>query len=201
MQRTLDAIIESLPRLSELIEPRTVGDARFFQLRLRDIEIPDDVSDDRRRRMENRRALRPQPCFGMIGDYVFFADRPGIVEHIALTQGGNLPRLADDLSYKLMINRLLEQAGERKVAMVSFSRPEEGLRMMYDLVQAESTRNFINRQAEDNPFFQNLEGNLNNNPLPDFKVISQYLAPQGSIMLDDETGLHMIQFSLKRNSN
>lgn len=201
MQRTLDRIVEALPRLNDLVERRNFGDATFFQLKVNDAPIPEDISDERRQRMENRRSLRPNPCFGLIGDFVFFADRPGIVEHIALTFGGDTPRLADDLSFKLMMNRLLEQAGERKVAMVSFSRPEEGLRMFYDLIQADSTRSFISGRAADNNFFSNLEGNLNANPLPDFKVISKYLAPQGSIMVDDETGLHMIQFSLKRTQD
>ncbi len=201
MQRTLDHIVEALPRLKDLVERRNFGDATFFQLKVADGPLPEDISDERRQRIETRRSLRPNPCFGLIGDFVFFADRPGIVEHIALTQGGDTPRLANDLSFKLMINRLLEQAGERKVAMVSFSRPEEGLRMFYDLIQADSTRNFISGRAEDNDFFSNLNNNLNANPLPDFKVISQYLAPQGSIMVDDETGLHMIQFSLKRNND
>ncbi|RCS54337.1 hypothetical protein DTL42_04110 [Bremerella cremea] len=201
MQRTLDHLVDALPRLKNLVERRNFGDATFFQLQVANGPIPDDISDERRKRMETRRSLRPLPCFGLIGDFVFFADRPGIVEHIALTLGGDTPRLADDLSFKLTMNRLLEQAGERKVAMVSFSRPEEGLRMFYDLIQADSTRNFIKGQAEENNFFSNLEGNLNANPLPEFKVISKYLAPQGSIMIDDETGLHMIQFSLKRDSD
>lgn len=201
MQRTLDGLVEALPRLNDMVERRNFGDATFFQLKIADAPIPEDVSDERRQRMQNRRSLRPHPCFGLIGDFVFFADRPGIVEHVALTQGGDTPRLANDLSFKLMMNRLLEQAGERKVAMVSFSRPEEGLRMFYDLIQADSTRSFINGRAENNNFFSNLEGNLNANPLPDFKVISQYLAPQGSIMVDDETGLHLIQFSLKRSTD
>jgi len=200
MQKTLDRVVESLPRLNENMEKRNFGDATFYQANFADSPIPDDVSEERRRRMENRRALRPEPCFGLIGDYLFFADRPGIVEHVAMTYGGDSPRLADDLSFKLVLNKLQEHAGERKVAMVSFARPEESLRMIYELVQADSTRDFIGRRAEQNDFFKNLEGNLQANPLPDFNVISQYLAPSGAIMVDDETGLHWIGFSLKRDT-
>jgi len=201
MQRTLDRIVESLPRLNDNVEKRNFGDATFYVANVANAPIPEDASDERRRRMENRRALRPEPCFGLIGDYLFFADRPGIVEHIAMTFGGDAPRLAEDLSFKLVLNKLQDHAGERKVAMVSFARPEESLRMVYELVQADSTKDFIGRRAERNDFFKNLQGNLDANPLPDFNVISQYLAPSGAIMVDDETGLHWIGFSLKRETN
>ncbi|WDI41198.1 hypothetical protein [Bremerella sp. P1] len=200
MQKTLDRIVESLPRLNDVVEKRNFGDATFYQANVADAPIPEDVPEDRRRRMENRRALRPTPCFGLIGDYLFFADRPGIVEHVTMTYGGDAPRLAEDLSFKLVLNKLQDHAGERKVAMVSFARPEESLRMVYELVQAESTKNFIGQRAERNDFFKNLQGNLDANPLPDFNVISQYLAPSGAIMVDDETGLHWIGFSLKRDT-
>ena len=200
MQKTLDRIVESLPRLNDVVEKRNFGDATFYQANVADAPIPEDVPEDRRRRMENRRALRPEPCFGLIGDYLFFADRPGIVEHVTMTYGGDAPRLAEDLSFKLVLNKLQAHAGERKVAMVSFARPEESLRMVYELVQAESTRTFIGQRAERNDFFKNLQGNLDANPLPDFNVISQYLAPSGAIMVDDETGLHWIGFSLKRET-
>jgi len=201
MQRTLDRIVESLPRLNDNVEKRNFGDATFYVANVANAPIPEDASDERRRRMENRRALRPEPCFGLIGDYLFFADRPGIVEHVAMTFGGDAPRLAEDLSFKLVLNKLQDHAGERKVAMVSFARPEESLRMVYELVQADSTKDFIGRRAERNDFFKNLQGNLDANPLPDFNVISQYLAPSGAIMVDDETGLHWIGFSLKRETN
>ncbi|MEW4561702.1 hypothetical protein AB1K70_04205 [Bremerella sp. JC770] len=201
MQRTLDRIVESLPRLNDNVEKRNFGDATFYVADAANAPIPEDVSDERRQRMENRRALRPEPCFGLIGDYLFFADRPGIVEHVAMTYGGDAPRLAEDLSFKLVLNKLQDHAGERKVAMVSFARPEESLRMIYELVQAESTKDFIGQRAERNDFFKNLQGNLDANPLPDFNVISQYLAPSGAIMVDDETGLHWIGFSLKRETD
>ncbi len=200
MQRTIDRIVESLPRLNDIVEKKNFGDATYYSANVGNAPIPEDVPEDRRRRMENRRALRPEPCFGLIGDFLFFADRPGIVEHIAMTHGGDIPRLADDLSFKLVLNQLQEQAGERKLAMVSFARPEESLRMIYELVQADSTRNFISQRAERNDFFNNLQGNLEANPLPDFNVISKYLAPSGSIMVDDETGLHWVGFTLKRDS-
>ncbi|MBA2113937.1 hypothetical protein [Bremerella alba] len=200
MQKTLDRVVESLPRLNDVVEKRNFGEATFYQANVADAPIPEDATEERRRRLENRRALRPEPCFGLIGDYLFFADRPGIVEHVAMTFGGDAPRLAEDLSFKLVLNKLQDHAGERKVAMVSFARPEESLRMVYELVQAETTRDFIGQRAERNDFFKNLQGNLDANPLPDFNVISQYLAPSGAIMVDDETGLHWIGFSLKRDT-
>lgn len=200
MQRTLEQIVQSLPRLKESIEQRRFGEATFYQLATRETPIPEDADDERRRRLETRRSLRPQPCFGILGDFVFFADRPGIVERITMTYGGDVPRLADDLSFRLIVNKLQNQAHERKIGLISFSRPEEVLRGYFELAKADSTHDFIGRRAEDNSFFRNLQKNVGPNTLPDFHVISKYLAPSGSLMIDDETGLHMIGFQLKRET-
>lgn len=200
MQKTLDQIVKALPRLNEVVEKRIFGDATFYQANVKNAPIREDATEEQRRRIENRRNLRPEPCFGIIGNFLFFADRPGIVEHIALTAGGDSPRLADDLSFKLVLSKLQELAGQRKVGMLSFARPEESLRMVYELVQADSTRDFIKSRAEKNDFFNNLGQNIEANPLPEFGVISKYLAPSGSILIDDETGLHMIGFTLKRET-
>ena len=37
------------------------------------------------------------------------------------------------------------------------------------------------------------------NPLPPFSVLEQYFAPAGALMVDDETGLHYMSFTLRRN--
>ena len=72
--------------------------------------------------------------------------------------------------------------------------------MLFDLAKAESTRENLAAQ-ENNQFFQNLNRNLQTNPPPDASVIGKYLAPAGTLLLDDENGIHLIEFSLKQSDD
>mgnify|MGYP001289748271 FL=1 len=83
--------------------------------------------------------------------------------------------------------------------MISFSRPEEVLKSLYELATSDSTQTALSGQAENNQFFKVLDRALKDSPLPDFEVIAKYLSPRGAMTLSDETGLHTISFTLKRN--
>jgi hypothetical protein len=39
---------------------------------------------------------------------------------------------------------------------------------------------------------------LEQHPLPPFEVLQRYLAPGGTVVVDDDTGLHYTDFSLRR---
>ena len=39
---------------------------------------------------------------------------------------------------------------------------------------------------------------LKDNPLPAFSVLAKYFAPGGGMMVNDETGIHYMTFTLKR---
>ncbi len=82
--------------------------------------------------------------------------------------------------------------------MISFNRPEEGMRMLYGLVASEQTREGLRRGGENNQFLKSLGKSLDDNPLPPFAVLRQYLAPGGAMVVDDETGIHYMAFSLNR---
>jgi hypothetical protein len=41
---------------------------------------------------------------------------------------------------------------------------------------------------------------MDKNPLPPFSVLQKYFAPQGSMVIDDETGIHFMDFTLKRKA-
>ena len=56
----------------------------------------------------------------------------------------------------------------------------------------------VETSGEENEFFRVLGGALNDNPLPPFAVISQYLAPGGGLMTNTEKGFHWMTFSMKR---
>jgi hypothetical protein len=74
------------------------------------------------------------------------------------------------------------------------------MRFLYDLATGENARNFLNRESDRNPVFKSLNESMKQNPLPPFEVIQNYLAPGGSMVTDDETGLHYMSFSMRRKS-
>jgi hypothetical protein len=103
------------------------------------------------------------------------------------------------MDFKLIANKIQRHAGEQQAGMVSFSRPEEAFRSLYELATAPATRTRLSEQAGSNRFFGALDKALTNNPLPPFAVIARYLAPGGGLVTDDETGIHYTAFSLRRD--
>jgi hypothetical protein len=140
----------------------------------------------------------PQPCFGILDDYLVFANRRGLYERVIQVAGTPAESLASALEYKVVAAKAVRQAGSKKPGMISFSRPEESLRFFYELAAAEQTREQIKKRAESIPFFKPLNAALEAHPLPPFEVLQRYLAPGGAVIVDDETGLHYTAFALRR---
>lgn len=141
---------------------------------------------------------RPEPCVAVLDGYLIVVDRPTMFEQVVVTLAEG-KSLADELDYKLMVSRLRRQAGDSSPAMISFARPEEGMRALYELAQSENARSGLQRRARRNRFWQSVDTALTENPLPPFAILEKYLSPQGALMFDDESGLHYLSFALKRS--
>jgi len=140
---------------------------------------------------------RPEPCVAVLDGYLIVVDREALFEQVVVTLAEG-KSLADELDYKLMVSRLRRQSGDSSPAMISFGRPEEGMRTLYELAQSENARSGLQRRAARNRFWQSVDTALNENPLPPFAVLEKYLSPQGGLMFDDESGLHYVSFALRR---
>jgi len=141
---------------------------------------------------------RPDPCMCVLGDYLILTDSSQALE-AAITAGSSPGKsLAAELDYKLIASKIRRQVGGESPGLFQFSRPETGMKMLYDLAQSDDTKSLLARQAEGNQFFGRLEKAMNNNPLPPFSVIAKYFAPAGAMMVNDETGFHYTGFTLKR---
>jgi len=149
------------------------------------------------KRLESRPDKPPMPCFGILNDYLLGANQSGIYEKVIVAAADPSNSLAGTPDFKLIAKKIRRQPGGKTPAMISFERPEEGMRFIYDLARAGNTRQALGKLGKDNPFFKSLDTALENNPLPPFAVIQQYLAPGGSMVVDDETGLHHMSFSLR----
>jgi hypothetical protein len=140
----------------------------------------------------------PIPCFGIVDDYFVYTNRPSLYEKVLTTLAEGTKSLGEELEFKLIANKIQRQSGGAKPVMLGFSRPEEGLRYWYDMITSDSTRDSLKKQAEKNPFFKSLDSTLQKSPLPPFEVIQRYLAPGGSMAVDDSSGLHFMSFTLRR---
>jgi hypothetical protein len=91
-------------------------------------------------------------------------------------------------------------AGGTKPAMLGFQRPEENMKFFYELATSDRAKSGLQRGAERNPFLKSVNSAMEKNPLPPFSVLQKYFAPQGSMVIDDETGIHLMDFTLKRKT-
>ena len=181
-EKTLEKLVT---KFGDRLEKRSFGGTTVYN-----VKMPESPEG---------RGPRLHPCFAVISGYLMAADRPSFLEKIAVASTSNAKPLADALDYKLIASKVNRQSGDHKPGLVSFSRPEEGMRMWYELATGDKTRDQFRQQAERNQLFKALNQTLDDHPLPPFEVIEKYLAPGGAMLINDETGLHYTTFTLRRN--
>ncbi len=141
---------------------------------------------------------QPDPAFALLGDYLLISDSSELLRQAVITQSDASLSLGHELDYKLIASRIRRQHGGQSPGLFSFDRPEESMRLLYELAVAETTRDQLAAQGPNNPFFGALDGALREHPLPPFSVIARYLAPGGSLLTNEETGFHFTRFTLRR---
>ena len=182
---------QAMSRFSNRFETKTYGGVTYY------------FANVNRRRPQNENpaaqlARRPTPCIAILGNYLVATDSEKLLQHAIVTKSDASLSLANELDFKLITNKIKRQLGDTKAGMIGFNRPEEGFRLLYELATSKTTQTRLADQAENNGFFRALDGALHNNPLPPFAVLAQYLAPGGSLLTNDETGIHYMAFGLKR---
>ncbi|MFV1966946.1 MAG: hypothetical protein ACC628_16085 [Pirellulaceae bacterium] len=184
-QRTLDKIMGHFP---QRFKQETFGGVVTYQL---EAKTP-------RRNFDEETMRLPEPCFGVIGDYLLFSDSVKCLQQAIVTKSDSSQSLANELDYKLIASKISRHLGDSKAGMIIFSRPEESLRHMYMLATSSTMRSRLRDGAEGNPLLKALDAALEDNPLPPFSVLAQYMAPSGAVVTSDETGLHYTAFTLRR---
>ncbi|QDV26645.1 hypothetical protein [Aureliella helgolandensis] len=142
---------------------------------------------------------RPEICIAMIDDYVVISDSRYMMQQLASRVNGSVGKLSDSLEYQLISDRISAQLQDKECSGISFARPEETLQLFYELARDPKNRERLKGMAGGNPFFQSLVNALEKQELPPFSVISKYLAPSGGFLVEEETGLHYMTFSLRRD--
>ncbi len=153
-----------------------------------------------RRPLEDENAPRPVPAFALIGNHLVISDRAEAIERAIADSRINGPKLGAAIDFKIIASQAENLAGEGQMCLLSFNRPEEGFRMMYDLATTEQNRERLRQGAENNRGLKFVDQALQDNPLPSFESLRKYMAPAGAVLIDDESGLHYISFTLRRDA-
>ena len=175
---TLDKLIA---RMEGSLVKRSYGGVTYYCMGSGEVEDP----------------TKQRLCFGIVDDYALAADRPTVFENAITTSQVPAGSLANSLDFKLIASKVKRQTGETKPGMITFNRPEEGLRFWYDLAQSDKTRDQL--KTGNNPLFKALSSALEKHPLPPFEILARYFAAGGGMVVNGDTGFHMTSFTLKRN--
>ena len=150
----------------------------------------------RGRNSENIR--QPEICVTMIDDYVLLSDSKYMMNELATCIGAPDDRLSESIEFQMISDRIKAQLQGKECSALTYSRPEESLQMFYELARDPGNREKLRGMAANNGFFTALLAALDKHDLPEFSVISKYLAPTGGFLVEEDTGLHYMAFGLRR---
>lgn len=145
----------------------------------------------------NPRQPNAEPCFALAHDCILLSDQLALMQSV-LGSREEKDSLAAALDFKLMSSKILRHSGDGRVGMISFNRPDEGMRYMWDVAVQEQTKGRLAKAAENNKFFSSLDSALKEHPLPPFSAVEKYFSPTGAILTNEESGFHYLTFTLKR---
>lgn len=181
---TFDKVLE---KHAENVEKQSFGGTTYWSIKTPEEPMP-----------ENTSLRRPTPCVALLGDYLLLSDSTAALQEAIKTNADPTRSLANELDYKLIASKIKRQVGGEAPGMIQFSRPEKGLRFWYDLATADDTKQRLTRGAENNRYLKSIDQALKDNPLPPFAVLAKYMAPGGAMIVNDETGVHVTSFTLRR---
>ncbi len=153
-----------------------------------------------RRLLEDENAQPPSPAIAIIGSHLVFSDRHVAIERAIAASRDPSRTLAKAIDFKLIVSQAERMVGEGQMCLLSFNRPEENFRMMYEIATNQQNREALGRRGETNRGLRIVHRALEANPLPPFETLRKYLAPGGAVLIDDASGLHYISFTLRRDS-
>ncbi len=137
----------------------------------------------------------PTPCVGIVGDSLVITDSEPCFK-AAITAMATGESLGKELDFKLIQSRIRTHLGTDQPSLIAFTRPEETLRGIYELLTSQEFRGRI--EGREHPVAQALARAMKEHPLPPYADIAKYFAPGGGVLVQDSAGLHYMAFGLKR---
>ena len=133
-----------------------------------------------------------------MGKELLFSDSFDTLKHAIDVESSGDDLLNDAIEYKLVRDRIKAQLKDKESSIMFYQRPEESLRLFYDLANDRANIDKLEQISANNPFFTALVTALKSRDLPPFEVISKYMAPSGSFVVEEEDGLHYTAFNMRR---
>jgi hypothetical protein len=134
----------------------------------------------------------------ILGDYLLLSDNELLLKRAIETKRGVSPTLGEELDFKLNASKIKRLSRGTPPSLISFSRPEYGLRATYDVLRSEESRERLGRLGEQNKVIGALHKALSKHPLPPFHVIAKYFAFSGRLVTSDDSGIHSVGFTFRR---
>ncbi len=200
-----DAVLATIKKLLEQAPADTVAESVYGGVTIyqgsrpmRDRPVGEPRDPERPARADRLAFRRPEPCLAIVDGYLMLTGSRKMLEEVIKTNSdATAPTLAKEDDYDLIATKIKRHLAGTQPSLITFNRPEEAFRLIYDLVESDDTRRNLATWSEGNEFVRKLNTALNENPLPPFAELAKYLAPGGGILTDDETGIHYIGFALK----
>ena len=151
--------------------------------------------DEKQEQMEARFET---PQVAIFGDcLVISLNSDKLMKTMIDTHLGEGDKLVDDENYDRIVNES-QLLLDNELPMANFYVDlKRQLKWMMEVINTEQTGEVMDSAAEGNKFIAGFKRRLDENPLPDFDQLEQYFSQTGGYMSDDDTGLHMLFFTLK----
>ncbi len=209
-EKSLEAVVE---RINE-----TAGDEdsedRVEQTDYKGIRIwaqPMSRIEEQMERRRQRRAERggndieadldiniPQPAFALVGNYMLFSPQSRkALEHAIDTDQGDFEALMNDQKFQVMSKKMTRMLKTDMPCATMYQNPEESIKFLVELVNADSSKALLARGAEENKYLAGIKNRLEENPLPSYDTLQKYIRPSGGFAVTDDTGYHFLLFNLR----
>ena len=144
-RKTLDKLIDRFP---ERTSKKSYGGVTYFEFPLGEGQPP-NLSEE---------VFRPQVgCVAVMDDYLILANSPKLLQQAIITKSDASRSLSTELDYKIIASKIKRYLGESEAGLVLFSRPEEGMRQLYDLATSKAVRGGLKSQIGENKFFKGVD--------------------------------------------
>ena len=140
------------------------------------------------------------PQFAIFGDcLVVTLDSSNLMKTLIDRHAGEGETLVDGEGYDRIVTESQRLLNNELPIANFYSDPKRQFKWILELVKSSTAQKL---DPGDSKFFKSvrdLQDRFAENPLPEFEQLENYLTPSGGFVTDDDTGLHMLFFSLKQD--
>ena len=177
------------------IESRNYRDVTIYAAPRSKIEARNERKDEKQEQTETRFET---PQVAIFGDcLVISLNSDKLMKTMIDTHLGEGDKLVDDENYSRIVDESQLLLGNELPMANFYVDLKRQLKWMMEVINTEQTGKVMDSAAERNKFIAGFKRRLDENPLPDFDQLEQYFSQAGGYMSDDDTGLHMLFFTLK----